>query len=247
MKPLLALITIIIFFPGNAAFAYFSNYPPYKFKESPPKHIEAKLLVDSDKPKFKSKDGKIFVKLEETASGFNFLLKDGKLTLARLTEEKVPLPNSVYLADLDSNGMKDFIVFYNYRGSGLASQKDKIEIYLKNKGGSYQRISFDTLSAGLEDFVDLDRDGKWEVIITGFYRGAKHNYFTYDIYRLKNYRLVNADNKYGAFPKFIWITYNKNDKNTVHLTEEEKLEHVKRKDDSIHYEEVRLEQKKTAN
>ena len=241
MKPFLALITIILFLPASSAFAYFSNYPPYKFKEGSPKHIEAKLLVDSDKPRFKSKDGKIFVRLKETAGSFNFLLKDGKLVLARLTDDKVPLPNSVYQVDLDANGVKDFIVFYNYRGSGLASQKDRVDIFLKNKGGSYQKISFDTLSAGLEDFVDLDRDGKYEVIVTGFYSGNKHNYFTYDIYRLKGYRLVNADNRYSAFPKFIWITYNKNDKDTAHLTDEENLSHIGQKNDSIHYEELRNE------
>jgi len=241
MKPFLALITVILFFPATCALAYFSNYPPYKFKENSPKHVEAKLLVDSDKPRFKSKDGKIFARLKETPAGFNFLLKDGKIVLARLTDDKLPLPNSVYQVDLDGNGTKDFIVFYNYRGSGLASQKDRADIFLKNKGGSYQKISFDTLSAGLEDFVDLDRDGKYEVIITGFYSGNKHNYFTYDIYKLKGYRLVNADNRYSAFPKFIWITYNKNDKDTVHLTSEEKLAHIKQKDDSVAYEEVRSE------
>lgn len=241
MRPLLTLITIILFFPATSVFAYFSNYPPYKFKEGSPKHIEAKLLVDSDKPRFKSRDGRIFVKLKETAASFNFLLKDGKLVLASLTDDSLPLPNSVYQADLDANGAKDFIVFYNYRGNGLASQKDRVDIFLKNKGGSYQKVSFDTLSAGLEDFVDLDRDGKYEVIITGFYPGSKHNYFTYDIYRLKGYRLVNADNRYSAFPKFIWITYNKNDKDTAHLTEEEKLAHIKQKNDSIRYEEVRSE------
>jgi len=241
MRRLLALITIILFFPSTSVLAYFSNYPPYKFKESFPRHIEAKLLVDSEKPRFKSRDGKIFVRLKETAGSFNFLLKDGKLVLGRLTNDLPPLPNSVYQVDLDGNGTKDFIVFYNYRGNGLASQKDRVDIFLKNKGGSYQKISFDTLSAGLEDFIDMDRDGKYEVIITGFYSGNKHNYFTYDIYKLKGYRLVNADNRYSAFPKFIWITYNKNDKDTAHLTDEEKLAHIKQKNDSIHYEEVRSE------
>ena len=115
MKSLLSLILILLCFPAAGIFAYFDNYPPYKFKEGPPRHIEAKLLVDSDRARFRSKDGRILVRLKETAGSFNFLLKDGKLVLACLTEDKLPLPSSVYQADLDANGIKDFIIFYNYR------------------------------------------------------------------------------------------------------------------------------------
>lgn len=236
MKTLFLLILISLSLPLSDIFAYVNNYPPYKFKEGPPKHIKAKLLVDSDRPRFKSKDGRIFVRLKEAADSFDFLLKDGKLVLARLTDTAVPLPNSVYQADLDGNGIRDFIVFYNYRGSGLESQRDRVDIFLKKKGGTYQKISFDTFSAGIEDFVDLDGGGKWEVIITDFYSGHRHNYFTYNIYKLKDYRLLNADIQYKGFPKFVWMTYNKNDKDTSHLTKEERLSHTDKKNNAVQYQ-----------
>lgn len=241
MRFLLIPILTFLFFSSHLAFAYFDNYPPYKFISGPPRHLEAKSLVDFDKSKYKSKDGKILARLKEIADSFDFILKDGKLVLASIREEKMPLPNSVYQVDLDGNGKKDFIVFYNYRGSGLESQKDMVEIFLKKKEGTYRRISYDTFSAGLEDFVDLDRDGKYEVIITGFYRGDKHNYFTYNIYKFKDNKLINVDAQFNNYPKFIWITYRKNDKDTVHLTKEERLGHTAKQNSLIRYAEVTRE------
>lgn len=241
MRPMLILVLTFLFLSFHPTFAYFDNYPPYKFISGPPKHLEAKSLVDFDKSKYKSKDGKIITRLKETADSFDFILKDGKLVLASIREEKTPLPNSVYQVDLDGNGKKDFIVFYNYRGSGLESQKDMVEIFLKRKEGVYRRISYDTFSAGLEDFVDLDRDGKYEVIVTGFYHGVKHNYFTYNIYKFKDNKLINADSQFKDYPKFVWITYKKNDKDTVHLSEEERAGHVDKQNSSIQYEEVTRE------
>lgn len=223
------------------SFAYFDNYPPYSFKKGPPSHLEAKSLVDFDKSRYKSRDGKIIARLKEKADSFDFLLKDGKLLLARIRDDSVPLPNSVYHVDLDGNGLKDFIIFYNYRGNGLGAQKDRVEIYLKKKQGVYQKISYDTYSSGLEDFVDLDKDGKFRVIITDFYSGDKHNYFTYNIYKFAGYKLVNADDAFKGFPKFIWITYKKNDKDTAHLTQEERSSFAEKKNNSIQYEEISQE------
>ncbi|MCK9604510.1 MAG: VCBS repeat-containing protein [Candidatus Omnitrophica bacterium] len=238
MRRILTFILTCLIFSSCPAFAYFDNYPPYSFKNGPSRHLEANPLVDFDKAKFKSKDGKIYVRLKESADSFDFILKDTKLVLAYIKGEKLPLPNSVYQIDLDGNGKKDFIVFYNYRGKGIEAQKDMVEIYLKRKEGLYRRISYDTFSAGLEDFVDLDRDGKYEVIITGFCRGDKHNYFTYNIYKPKGGRLANADAQFKDYPKFIWITHKKNDKDSTHLTKEERSEHTIKKNDSIRYHDI---------
>lgn len=233
------LISVLAFgvFP-SLAFAYFDNYPPYQFKDGAPKHLKVRPLVGFDKSKYKSKDGKIIIKLKETADSFNFLLKDGKFILVDINKELVPLPSSVYQLDLDKNGLNDFIVFYNYRGNGLASQKDKVDIFLKKKNSSYVKISFDTFSSGLEDFVDLNNNGSYEVIITDLFRGDKHNYFSYSIYKLKDYRLVNADNQFKDFPKFVWITYKANDKDTTHLISKDRLLHTQKKNNSIRYREI---------
>lgn len=237
----LIFLAIFVLFSTVDSWAYFDNYPPYKFKDALPlKHLEAKLLVGPDKIKYKSKDGSIYVRLKEVSSGFNFILRDGKTTLLALDEDTPPLPSAVYQADIDKNGEKDYIVFCNYRGTGIAAQKDKVIIFLRMQDGNFNKISYDTYSGGLEDFVDLDRDGIYEVIITGFYDAVKHNYFSYNIYEFKDYDLVNADGKFRGFPKFIWITNNKNDKDTLHLSVEERLGHIARKNKSIREEEISI-------
>lgn len=231
------VLTFFCFF-CNDAFSYFDKYPPFLFKDGSPVHLETKALVDFDKPRYESKDGKISVVLKEDADSFDFILKDGNLILMEIKTKITPLPYSLYQADLDHNGLKDFIIFNSYRGNGLGAMMDKVEIFLKKEDGAYSKISYDTLSAGIEDFVDLNRDGKYEVIITGLYGGTKHNYFTYNIYKISHYELVNSDSQFKGFPKFIWFTYNENDKDTIHLTQEERRLHTGEKNTSIQLAEI---------
>ena len=210
----ITFVILIIVFYCSIGDCYVEKYPPYRFRDGQPKHlnIEPIVLLGRDKTEYRTEDGKIIVKLEES-----------------------PVPYTVYRYDLDDNGLDDYLIFYNYRGCGLGVLNDKVEIYLKQHNHSYQKISYDTLSSGLEDFVDVNKDGKYEVIITGFYWGTKHNYFTYNIYEISNCKLVNADTKFKGFPKFIWFTHKSNDKDTEHLTSEERAGHIDEKDNSVNY------------
>ena len=222
------------------ALAYFDNYPPYKFKDRIPQHLEVQSLVDFDNPEYKSKDGEVVARLKDPGDNtYDFFIQEGNRVLVNKKDREIPLPYALYRVDLDKNGLEDLIVFSNYRGCGLASQQGAVDIFLNKQDGSYQKISYDTMASGPEDFVDLDKDGRYEVIITDFYGGDKHNYFTYDIYEFKDYRLLNVDTKFKGFPKFIWFTDNPNDKDTVHLTKEQRMAHTKEKDKAIKYGEIR--------
>ncbi|MBU2035786.1 MAG: hypothetical protein KKA59_08445 [Candidatus Omnitrophica bacterium] len=235
---IVAWVIVLIIQFSIPALAYFENYPPYKFKNGAPNHLKLEALVDFDKAEYKSKDGQVFVKFKETPDSLDFIVRDGNITLVQLKDKKagLPLPSAVYKIDLDRNGLEDFIILYSYRGSGLAASEDRMEIYLKKNDKEYQKISYDTMSAMIEDFVDLNTDGKYEAIITNFYSGLKHNYFTYNIYEIKDSGLFNADSKFKGFPKFVWITDKPNDKDTTHLTKEERIDHTEKKDKSISYE-----------
>ena len=240
MKISKIIFTVLLLCPCfSKAFSYQDDYPPYKFKNSQPNHLEAKLLVDLDTSEYKSKDGKTLARLKATSDTLDFIIQDNDTILARITERETPLPCVVYSVDIDKNGLEDFIVFYWYGGVGLGALSNRVDIFLKKDGQSYQRISYDTMAAGLEDFVDLNRDGRYEVIITGFYGGEKHNYFTYSIYEFNNFRLQNADLRFSGFPKFVWYTDKPNDKDTVHLTLKERQKYVSEKDNSIISESLR--------
>lgn len=236
----MVIIGLILWATG-VSFGYRADYPPYRFQDGPSPHIKAELLVDLNKHDYKSEDGSVIARLKDTGSGINFLLKKGSYVLVNDNIKEAPTPYAVYMADLDGdgNGLTDFVVFNWYGGCGIEMNSFRVDIFLKKKTGGYKEISYDTLSSGLEDFVDINKNGKYEVIITDIYSGQKHTYFSYDIYRFENYKLINADAAFKEFPKFVWYSYKKNDQDTTHLTQHERLLHTKEKDRSIHYEDIR--------
>ena len=198
------------------SFAYRDDYPPYEFKDGPLSHLNVKPLV-SGEGDYESKDSLVAVHLRERKPfQIDFFVKVGKTTLVSSNQEMDWFPSAVFQADLDGDGLDDFIVIFNSRGPGLGGHQDRVEIYLKKNNGGFEKISYDTFDAEIEDFIGPDKDGKYKVIITGFYQGDKHNYFTYDIYEFKGYRLVNADAKVKGFPKFVRYTYKNNDQDAGH-------------------------------
>ncbi len=233
---LLLMFSLIPVSPISVS-AYIEDYPPYKFKEGRPPHLTAKEFVHDDKNASLhiSPDGHYILQYNDSTENFKIFLKGGDKILIDKEEFSLPFISNIYEADIDANGLNDCIIFSSYQGNGLAAYNDRVEIFLQYPNDKYIGIQYDTLSAGLEDFVDLDHDGDFEIIITGFYSGKEHNYFTYSVYELVEGRLVNADSKYMGFPKFVWYTYKPNDKDTSHLSNEERQECVKIKNDSIRY------------
>ena len=239
MKKSLIAITIFCFL-AQYSYAYFEKYPPHKFKEEPYDHLKVEPVVSygsSLANEFTTTDGMVEVRMRGYKEGVYFVIRDEKNVLM---EDKdingtIPRPWDVYWMDLDGNGFKDFIVISHYMGNGLAAYNDRVDIFLKKKSGDYSRISYDSMMAEIRDFTDINGDGRYETIITGFYYGKNHNYFTYSIYDISVDGLVNADKNYEEFPKFIWFTNDPNDKNTTHLTLKEKKEHIEKKDSSVQY------------
>lgn len=235
---------MVIWFSASAS-AYIEDHPPFNFKDGPPKHLEAQALVGEGKSESKSKDGRVYARLiEEKLYEIDFILKDGDLVLAemnpKIRDPDSAFPHSVYRADLNKDGLDDIIVFSNYRGCGLGALADKTEIFLKNKEGGYHKIYFDSLSAGLRDYVDLDKDSRYEVIITDICFVKNHSYYYYNVYGFEGNKLVNTGKKFKGFPKFVWFTYKPNDKDTLHLSEAERLEQVKQRDLAIFYADLDL-------
>jgi len=217
MRKIIVFTIGLLLWATGISFAYRDDYPPFEFKDGPPTHLNIKPLV-SGEGDYKSKDGSVVVHLREAKLfEVEFFLKVGKTMLASSGQQMEGFPCSVYQADLDGNGLDDYIVFYNYRGTGLALCLDKVEIYLRKNNGTFKKIAYDTFNAGLEDFIGPDEKGRYKVIVTGFYEGSdRHNYFTYHIFEFKNYKLVNADSKVKGFPKCIWYTFRKNDQDARH-------------------------------
>ena len=201
-------------------------------------------MVDIDRSEFRSEDGKMLVRIKKTKTGIEILIKENELVVVSKTSQGFPVPYAVYRADVDGNDLMDFIVFYNYRDwfrNGI--KEDKVELFLKRDEGTYKKISYDAITVGLEDFVDLDKDGKYEVIITSMNRIKKHSYFTYNIYEFVNLGLLNSDAKFKDFSKFIRYTSRANDGDSKDLTEGERRLIASEKDSSIKYHKLQNKKK----
>ena len=241
---LLIIVSIFFTYFSSNALAYLKDYPPYTFEDGPPDHLEVEALVDSDRSEFRSKDGKMLVRIKKTKTGMEILIKENELVVVSKTSQGFPVPYAVYRADIDGNDLMDLIVFYNYRDwfrNGI--KEDKVEIFLKRDEGTYKKITYDAITVGLEDFVDLDRNGTYEVIITSMNRIKKHSYFTYNIYEFVNLGLLNSDAKFKDFSKFIRYTSRANDGDSKDLTEEERRLITSEKDSSIKYHKLQNKKK----
>jgi len=215
--------------------AFMENYPPFVFKEGAPSPIKAISLMETGKSQF-SHGSSISIKAFRTIGEVDFVIKDGDIELLNLQGNPEWYPFAVYLADLDKNGFEDLIVLSHCHGCDLAAYSNYVHIFLKMSKDTYRKIEYETMNADIADFVDMDKDGRAEVIITGLCDSETHgvhSYFFYTIYKIENGMLTPASRKFKGFPKFIWFTDNPNDKDTHHLTSQEKASFVARQYKSI--------------
>lgn len=216
---------------GSAA-AYIEEYPPHAQEDLRRAARTLKTVLDTDNPRYRA--GQVEARLEDG----RLYLRDGRSvivdsrghTIAEASER--PVPVEVYHLDLDGNGHRDFVVHSWYGGTGLASLTYRVDMYLRGTDGRYGRIQYETLSPDARDYTDLDGDGIPEILITGTYSGPEHNYYTYHAYRARGGRLLPAVGVQGL-PKYIWMTVKPNDKDTTHLTRQERAAHTRRVDASI--------------
>lgn len=228
-------IFFLLLFICNKSFAYVEKYPPYNFKDGPPDHLEEKSLVDNDNSTYTSEDGKVSVRLEKTENGTELVIAESNDIIIYKDVKDLPVPYAVYMVDLDGNSLEDFIVFYKYRDLEEGIKEERVEIILKGDEGYSQNISYDSLTAGPGDFVDLDKDGTYEVIITGMYEGKGRKYVDYNIFGFNKFKLSNVDQKFEGFPKFVRYTVKANDENSNDLSENEMQLIAEDKNNSIQY------------
>jgi len=227
MKKTFLLLVVIVTLCLTEAEAYMEEYPPFPFKSKKlPPHLETKGLIEF-KGETTTRVEDLQVELSTIDVYDKLRIKDGKEIIFETEEGVTPFVFAVYYADLDNNKLKDIVIFSDYRSCGLG-YKHRVDILFQVRRHTFSHIHYDTMCAGLEDFVDMDRDGVYEVIYADFYGVGGHHYFVYNIYEIKEAGLHNANKKYApAFPKFIWFTYKPNDKQSTRITREEKEEYLK--------------------
>ena len=199
---------IVLFVSSVNAYAYYATNPPYQFTQGPYQYVPGNPIGDKDIPAFIKKN-----------------LDPGNLN------------PQVYKFDVDGNKTEDFVVFVYPGGGSLANE---LHIYLKKPDGvGYRKVSFvEDMGAGIEDIVDINEDGRWEIILTSLYADKNESYFVYDVYAFNNFKLHNVDKKFKGFPKFVLYGKDPDDKDATLLNPSERLQFVNQKNNSIKYEDI---------
>jgi hypothetical protein len=217
----------------HSIFAYHQNYPPYAFKDGPPAHLQAENLLKG-RTIYRSEDRNVIAGYNaDEANGVNvFRVRIGGQIRLERDLSSIAIP-ALHRVDLDKNGQDDYIAISWGGGAGLGALVQLVDLFLGRNDGQFDVVSFESFAGGLEDFVDLDGDGRYEVLVTAVYWGKQHNYFVYCVYQIKDGQLVNANARFKGFPKFVWYTHKRNDQDTAHLTPAERNQFVKEMDSKV--------------
>jgi hypothetical protein len=254
------LLAIIIMSISISAFAYYESYSPYMFTDEPFENIEYKEFTQKELVVEKNGE-KTFFEFTSPSEDYRLVrnlawgtvdlghkvLKYKDYILMEGDDFNSTLERPIEL-DLDGNGLGDCIVFRQYFGNSIAILDGKVDIFLRFSDTEFKHIYYEGFCIGTEDFVDMDKDGKSEIITLDFVRGAdkkgkEHNYWGYNIYELVDGKLVNANDKYDGFPKYVWYTEKNNDKDTAHLSEEDRATFTEQKDSEIIQGSIRYDKK----
>jgi hypothetical protein len=125
----------------------------------------------------------------------------------------IHMPPDMYIADLDGNGIKDLVLLVRTGSSGVAESFYFISILFDEKGRpvpSEIRGYIDPLPEGIDALVDMDQDGKSELVYMNFCDG----YWITQIYRAENARWHRIQGQYKnhTFPLYTRFTERENRK-----------------------------------
>jgi len=132
-------------------------------------------------------------------------------------EGKSPaFPYDLYVADLDRNGYKDVVLAFPTGGNGLAPLTHIITVMFDQSG---RPIPFEAdgysehNESGIPDLVDMDNDGKAELIYMNFDDG----YWITSIYKAANGRWERIKGRFGRhnYPLYTRFTFRPNHKPVI--------------------------------
>lgn len=135
----------------------------------------------------------------------------------------------VFTADLNRDGMPDFVVNINSSGSGLAGAGSTTTFLLSEKG-RYKSANFYSFCFGPEDIVRFKPGGPCYFIQSDLVRSGEEknkddryrNFWVYRLHRFSGGQAVEANGDDARFPKWVWYTFKDNHAETDQLTAEQK-------------------------
>ena len=232
-------LTLLFLLLASSAFAYDEDYPPFDPDKT---EFDGAYVAEIANPWMEEttvKEGPIEIKVSlpkehegSLAAYTNLEVRhNGELAFVLNKDEEYPRLHSIYYFDADKNGLDDLVVGAGYNGNGMGAFDHKGFIFLQAQEGVFKQLSYKTMYFDNNDFVDVNKDGKYEVITTSFYQvdgvdGKSHSFWVYNLYAFDGEDLVLANDLSPIFPKFIWFTHKPNDKETDKLSKEQKAKYI---------------------
>ena len=128
----------------------------------------------------------------------------------------------VFYTDLTGDGRKDILVYSYPGGNGLGAYIEIADLLIAKADGQFAHTTFEGFAAGPEDFMDVNGDGRYEMLWVQYYFGGDHSYWVYRAVQISDDGLRLNDQLVPDFPKIIWFTEKPNDKPIQRLTAAER-------------------------
>ena len=214
---LLATISLI------SVHAYPSTHPPFPFKtKAPYRSLSVKPVIDYNYPATFT-DGDLRIETAKVSEDqVTTRVSVGVKVLLDTAKDSPDLPapdgSRVFYTDLTGDGRKDILV-YAYPGSnGLGASIEVADLLIAQPDGTYYHESFEAYAASPQDFIDVNGDGRYEMLWVNYYFEGDHSYWVYRVVEIGDDGLRLNDQLIPDFPKIIWFTEKPNDQPTQKLT-----------------------------
>lgn len=128
----------------------------------------------------------------------------------------------VFYTDLTGDGRKDILVYSYPGGNGLGAHIEIADLLIAKPDGQFAHTTFEGFAAGPEDFMDVNGDGRYEMLWVNYYFEGAHSYWVYRVVEVADDGLRLNDQLIPEFPKIIWFTEKPNDQPTQKLSAAER-------------------------
>ncbi len=234
MKQLVLLVALLLCFWSNGN-AFNAKYPPFDVDDWKDRMLQA---VPINKPReagrFTDNDLTIsWVTKMPESSTIEIRYKNNLVKKTKLPDgEWADFLGEIYYTDLNHDGLSDIVISPSWYGSGLGSFYKTVIIYFQIASGKFRQLQFLSFYFEGRDFVDLDGDGKLELLMMQLAQlecsdGRVHSFWVYAPYQIKDYNLVMDRKSFPGFPKFIQFTNKQNSMPTDKLTDRQKDEYLR--------------------
>lgn len=134
----------------------------------------------------------------------------------------------VRAALLNEDGIVDGVIETVSGGCGLAGEIG-FRTFLLSDGARYVAVPVELFTMRDDDFIDLDHDGRPEMIHTAFVYGEEgidgraHNYWVFNLLEFNKNRITSVNARNRAFPVWVQYKFQPNHSRTDQLSAEQRV------------------------